>query len=62
MKIEDREFYSMRDVANLFGVSLSHVKQTVRWELGDPIKVGKRCLRWSKDQIKAYVKNNEIEV
>lgn len=60
MKMEDKEFFSMRDVSNLFGVSLSLVKQKLRWELGTPVRIGK-CLRWTRSQIEAYVKNNRAD-
>jgi len=57
MKMEDKDFFSMRDVSDLFGVSLSLVKQKIRWELGTPIRLGK-CLRWTRGQIETYIKNN----
>lgn len=57
MNLTDKEFFSMRDIAQLLGVSHSHVKQNLRWELPKPIRVGKRCLRWSRAQVDAYIKN-----
>lgn len=57
MTLDDKEFFSMRDVANLFGVSLSLVKQKIRWELGKPVKLGK-CLRWTRPQIETFIENN----
>ena len=47
----------MRDIADLFGVSLSHVKQSLRWELPEPHRIGTRTLRWSREQLETYLKN-----
>lgn len=60
MKLDDKDYFSMRDVAELFGVSLSLVKQKIRWELEPPIRVG-RCLRWTRSQIERYANNNRSE-
>lgn len=58
MSKSEQEFYTMRDIAALFRVSLSHVKQHLRWELPEPVKIGKRGLRWHRDAIQVYIKNN----
>lgn len=57
MTLDDKEFFSMRDIADLLGVSLSHVKQNIRYELTNPIRVGKRSLRWRRESIETYLKN-----
>lgn len=57
MELKDKEFFSMKDLSEVFGVSLSHIKQSVRWELPKPIIVGKRCLRWRREQIESFIKN-----
>jgi predicted DNA-binding transcriptional regulator AlpA len=57
MNVEEKRFYSMRDLAEIFGVSLSHIKQNVRWLLPKPMRVGKRTLRWSREQIDTFIKN-----
>lgn len=58
MKLSDKEFFSMADIAKLFGVSISHVKQYLRYELPEPVRVGKKALRWRRDKLETYIKNH----
>jgi predicted DNA-binding transcriptional regulator AlpA len=56
-QLKDKQFFSMKDLSRMFGVSISTMKTTVRWQLPKPVRVGKNSLRWSREQVETYISN-----